>query len=175
MRYLKLAGGIIAVLFIVLMLALAYAPENIFEKEVEKEAGAVKLLREVRGGDYDVVTTPELKTWIDSGKAMVIIDAMPYEHYKKKHIPGAFQFLFPIPDMPDWDIEQTDDKTKEDYAKLLGPDKERSIVVYCGFVKCTRSHNGATWARQLGYKNVYRHPGGIYAWEGAGYDIESVQ
>ena len=33
---------------------------NKFEKEVEKEAGAVKLVREVQRGGYDVVTTEEL-------------------------------------------------------------------------------------------------------------------
>jgi hypothetical protein len=38
-----------------------------FEEEVETEAGAVKLVREVQRGGYDVVTTEELKKWIDSG------------------------------------------------------------------------------------------------------------
>jgi thiosulfate/3-mercaptopyruvate sulfurtransferase len=42
--------------------------DNKFEKEVEKETGAVKLVREVQRGGYDVVTTEELKKWIDSGK-----------------------------------------------------------------------------------------------------------
>ena len=163
-----------AIIFIILLiLSLQVSAENIFEKEVEKEASAVKFLREVQKGRYDIVTTQELKSWIDSGKEMVLIDAMPYGHYKKKHIPGALQFLFPIPEMSSWDTSETDGKSKTDYIKLLGPDMEKAIVIYCGFVKCTRSHNGAVWARQLGYKNVYRHPGGIYAWEGAKYDLES--
>lgn len=62
----------------------------------------------------------------------------------------------------------------EDLLKLLGHDKNRRIVVYCGFVKCTRSHNGAAWAVKLGYKNVYRYPGGIFAWKGADYTVEKV-
>ena len=41
---------------------------------------------------------------------------------------------------------ETDGKTKEDFIKVLGDDKDKSIVIYCGFVKCTRSHNGAAWA-----------------------------
>jgi len=41
---------------------------NKFEKELEKETGAVKLVREVQQGGYDVVATEELKKWIDSGK-----------------------------------------------------------------------------------------------------------
>ena len=147
--------------------------KNKFEKEVEKEQGAVKLAREVQRGGYDVVTTAELKQWIDEGKEMIIIDTMPYAaSYKKAHVPGAKQFLFPIPEMETWDTGETDGKTQADFASLLGPDKSRVIVIYCGFVKCTRSHNGAAWAVKLGYKNVYRHPGGIFAWKGAKYPVE---
>jgi hypothetical protein len=49
----------------------------------------------------------------------------------------------------------------------IGPDKNKLIVIYCGFVQCTRSHNGAMWAVKNGYPNVYRFPGGIFAWKGA--------
>lgn len=149
---------------------------NKFEKEVEKETGAVKLLREVQRGGYDVVTTEELKKWIDSGKEMLIVDTMPYEDsYKKQHVPGAVQFLFPIPDMKEWDTKETAGKTLEDFKKLLGDNKDRLIVIYCGFVKCTRSHNGAAWAVKLGYKNVFRYPGGIFAWKGADFPIEKAE
>jgi rhodanese-related sulfurtransferase len=150
--------------------------DNKFEKEVEKEAGAVKLVREIQRGGYDVVTTEELKKWIDSGKDMVIVDTMPYEDsYKKNHVPGAVQFLFPIPDMNQWDVNETDGKSQDDFIKLLGSDKDRPIVVYCGFVKCTRSHNGAAWAVKLGYKKVYRYSGGIFAWKGAKYPLEKAE
>ncbi len=150
--------------------------DNKFEKELDKEAGAVKLVREVQRGGYDVVATETLKGWIDAGKAMVIVDTMPFEaSYKKAHVPGARQFLFPIPDMKEWDTKETDGKTQTDFAALLGPDKEKTIVIYCGFVKCTRSHNGAAWAVKMGYKNVYRYPGGIFAWKGAEYPIETAE
>lgn len=150
--------------------------ENKFEKEVQKETGAVKLVREVQTGGYDVVVTAELKKWIDSGKDMIIVDTMPYEaSYKKGHVPGAVQFLFPIPEMQEWNTGETAGKTQEDFIKLLGSDKNKPIVVYCGFVKCTRSHNGAAWAVKLGYKNVYRYPGGIFAWKGAEYPVAKVE
>ena len=149
--------------------------ENKFEKEVEKEAGAVKLIREVQRGGYDLVTTGELKKWIDGGKEMVIVDTMPYEDsYKKMHLPGAVQFLFPIPDMDVWDTKETEGKTQDDFNQLLGSDKDKTIVIYCGFVKCTRSHNGAAWAVKLGYKNVFRYSGGVFAWKGAKYPLEKV-
>jgi len=144
-----------------------------FEAEVDKENAAVKLVREVQRGGYDVVTSAELEQWIDGGKLMVIVDTMPYDaSYKKQHVPTAVQFLFPIADMATWDTKKTGGKTADNYMTLLGQDKDKTIVVYCGFVKCTRSHNGAVWARKLGYKNVYRYSGGIYAWRGAGYAVE---
>jgi len=150
--------------------------DNKFEKEVEKEAGAVKLVREVQQGGYEVVTAEELKKWIDSGKDMVIVDTMPFEaSYKKSHVPGAVQFLFPIPEMKQWDTNETAGKTQNDFSSLLGSDRNKLIVIYCGFVKCTRSHNGAVWAVKLGYKNVYRYPGGIFAWKGAKYPVEKVK
>jgi thiosulfate/3-mercaptopyruvate sulfurtransferase len=150
--------------------------DNKFEKEIEKEKGAAKLVREIQRGGYDIVTTSELKQWIDEKKEILIIDTMPYEaSYKKAHIPGAKQFLFPIPDMNEWNTSETAGKTREQYRKLLGPDHNKVIVVYCGFVKCTRSHNGATWAKKLGYNNIYRHPGGIFAWKGAKYKVEKVE
>lgn len=162
---------VMAILLTVVMVAPA-AAKNKFEKEVEKEAGAVKLVREVVNGGYATVTTAELKKWIDQSKEMVLIDTMPYEgSYKKGHIPGAKQFLFPIPVMKAWDTKETDGKTQKEFEALLGPDKDKLVVIYCGFVKCTRSHNGAAWAKKLGYNKVYRHPGGIFAWKGAKYPV----
>ncbi|MCP3955001.1 MAG: rhodanese-like domain-containing protein [Desulfobacterales bacterium] len=146
--------------------------KNKFEKEVEKEQGAVKLVREVQRGGYDVVTTTEIKKWIDDGRSMVLVDTLPYEKsYKKAHVPTAKQFLFPITDMNTWDTRATAGKSKADFKKLLGADKDIPVVIYCGFVKCTRSHNGAAWAVKLGYTNVYRYSGGIFAWKGAGYEV----
>jgi rhodanese-related sulfurtransferase len=96
---------------------------------------------------------------------------MPYEDsYKKQHIPGAVQMEFPLEEMT-----QIDDPTKEKLEKLLGPDKNRKIVFYCGFTKCGRSHNGALWAVKSGYTNVYRMPGGIKAWLEANYPVDKVE
>jgi thiosulfate/3-mercaptopyruvate sulfurtransferase len=139
-------------------------------KELETEKVAVTFAREVERGGYKILTTEELKGWVDQKKPILIVDTMPYEaSYKKQHVPGAVQIEFPIPEMT-----KLDDKTKAALEKLLGPDKERLIVFYCGFTKCTRSHNAAMWAVRLGYKNVYRQPGGIKAWDEADYPIEKA-
>jgi len=172
----KIIFGFMAVgLFLMHPASPAFA-KNKFEKEVEKEQAGVKLVREVQRGGYDVITAKELKDLIDSGKDILIIDTMPYDaSYKKTHVPGAKQFLFPIPEMNAWDTKETDGKTIDDFKAFLGPDMSKTIVVYCGFVKCTRSHNGAMWAQKLGYKNVLRFPGGIFAWKGAEYPVEKAK
>jgi rhodanese-related sulfurtransferase len=169
--------GAIACLFILGLSASAFGfGTDKFKEELSKEQEAVKLTREVQQGGYGIVTTEELKGMIDAGKNILIIDTMPYEDsYKKNHIPGAKQFLFPIPEMKEWDTKETGGKSIEEFKTLLGPDTNRTIVVYCGFVKCTRSHNGAVWAKKLGYTNVLRQPGGIFAWKGAGYPADSIK
>jgi rhodanese-related sulfurtransferase len=169
--------GAITCLFILGLSASAFGfGTDKFKEEFTKEQEAVKLTREVQQGGYSIVTTEELKGMIATGKDMLIIDTMPYEDsYKKMHIPGAKQFLFPIPEMKEWDSKETGGKSVEEFKTLLGPDKNKTIVFYCGFVKCTRSHNGAVWARKLGYTNVFRQPGGIFAWKGAEYPVDSVK
>jgi len=159
-----------------LVLSFESCSDSVFEREVEKEAIAVKLARETLRGGYKLVATEELKKWIDFGRDILIVDTMPFaDSYKKRHIPEAAQFLFPISEMPEWDTGETDGKTQEDFLELLGDSRSRIIVFYCGFVKCGRSHNGASWAAKLGYRNVYRYPGGIFAWKGAGFPMEKAE
>jgi len=169
-----LRAGIIGM--VVLGFSIPAMAKDKFELEFEKDQEAVKLVRDTKAGGYEVINAEELKKLIDSKKDILIVDTMPYEDsYKKEHVPGAKQFLFPIPIMQTWDAKETGGKSLDDFAAFLGPDKDKTIVFYCGFVKCTRSHNGAMFAKQLGYKNVYRFPGGIFAWKGADYKVEKVQ
>ena len=147
--------------------ATAYALEW-GSKETETEKLAVQFANEVIKGGYGIVTTEELKAWLDKKEPMIIVDTMPLEDsYKKNHIPTALQMEFPKEEM-----SQLDDAKKEALEKLLGSDKGRKIVFYCGFTKCGRSHNAAMWATKLGYTNVYRCPGGIKAWMEADYPVE---
>ncbi len=141
------------------------------KSELNNEKIAVKFAREVLRGGYGIVDTNELKKWIDEKKEMIIVDTMPLDmSYNKNHIPGAVQILFPIPE-----LTKIDDAQKNALIKLLGSDKKKQIVFYCGFTKCTRSHNGALWAVNLGYKNVYRYPAGIVGWKEADFPVEKAE
>jgi len=140
-------------------------------KELETEKLAIAFASDVAKGGYAIVGTEELKSWVDAKKPMLIIDTMPAAaSYAKNHIPGAVNFELPIPEMTSMDAAQ-----QAAFEKLLGPDKNRQLVFYCGFTKCTRSHNGALWAKKLGYTNVFRHPGGIKAWLESDYPVEKAE
>jgi len=174
MRNRMRVGGIAG--FVVLAVFATAIAADKFEEEFAWEKIAIALQQQTAAGGYRIVGTEGLKAWVDAKTDMVIVDTMPYDDsYKKEHVPGAKQFLFPIPDMKTWDAKETGGKNEQDFIQLLGPDRNRLIVIYCGFVKCTRSHNGATWAVKNGYTNVYRYPGGIFAWKGAKYPVGSVK
>lgn len=71
--------------------------------------------------------------------------------------------------------------TKKPAKKYIGKtkkvkvvNKDAKIVVYCGFVKCQRSHQAAMYLTKQGYTNVYRYAGGISAWVDANYPIEGT-
>lgn len=147
---------------------------NKFQQQAALEEKAVTLARQTAEGGYGLITTDELKKLIDAKKDVLIVDAMPYQDsYAKGHIPGAVQFEFPKePGMKEWSTKDTGGKSQADYEKLLGEDKDKPIIVYCGYVECGRSHNAAVWAKSLGYTDVKRHPGGIFAWKGRGYPTE---
>ena len=165
----RLLATLVGAIFLFTIGSASYAASG--TKELDTEKSAVTFAREVERGGYKIVTTQELKSWIDQKKNMLIVDTQPYDaSFKKQHYPGAVNFELPRPEMT-----KLDDKTKAALENFLGPDKNRVIVFYCGFVECTRSHNGAMWATRLGYKNAYRQPGGIRAWNEADYPVEKVQ
>ena len=163
----KKYGFFLGGLLVLAALALAGCSQSWSGKELELEKNSVTLAKETERGGYKLITTPELKAWIDQKKPMMVIDTMPLEDsYKKQHVPGAVQYDFPIPE-----VKEMDEAARAKFEQFLGPDKDKTLVFYCGFVKCTRSHNGAMWAVKLGYKDVYRCPGGIKAWMEAGYPV----
>ena len=137
--------------------------------EVEVETIAVKLTGETQKGQYRLVKAEQLKAWMDAGKPMLIVDTMPFaDSYQIQHLPGAVQFELPIAE-----ANELDAATRTRLETLLGNDKKRTLVFYCGYTKCGRSHNGAMWAVKLGYTDVYRFPGGVNAWMAAGYPVAS--
>ncbi|MCA8972298.1 MAG: hypothetical protein KDC95_21100, partial [Planctomycetes bacterium] len=131
-----------------LLMTLASCGRDKFQQELDFEKVAIPLVREVQSGGYSVLTTKELHDRVRAGQGdWLLIDAMPYESFASGHIENAVNFVFPKDSMSSWDEAETGGKSEEDYAALLGADKSRAVVIYCGYATCLRSHNAAQWAR----------------------------
>jgi rhodanese-related sulfurtransferase len=160
--------------FLMFMTTSALAGNSLL-KETDIEAVALKVVKEVREGGYTLLSVTELKQMIDTKEDFVLIDAHPTEEYNLAYIDGTRHFGFQSNHSGAWekDVAMPSNLTQEDYRKVLGIDKNKKIVIYCGFTKCGRSHNAASWAKKLGYTNVYRAIGGISAWIDSGYSYKT--
>lgn len=145
---------------------LATAGTSLKGLEIPIENATYKFVADVKDGGYKIIGTDELKKWIDGGKKMLIISSLPQNDDKAVGLlPGAVNAA-----MPKNEKELTP-ADKDNIVSVAGPDKERLIVVYCGFIACRRSHLGAKTLVDAGYHNVYRYGGGTTAWKEAGYPL----
>ncbi|NVN92894.1 MAG: rhodanese-like domain-containing protein [Desulfuromonadales bacterium] len=134
--------------------------------ELPIEKAALKFAADVKDGGYKIVTTDELKYWLDLGKKVTIVSALPLMEDKELGtLPGAVNGAMPKTEK---ELTQAD---RDNLLKVVGSDREKTMVVYCGFVACRRSHIGAKILVENGFQNVYRYPGGITAWQEKGYPL----
>jgi rhodanese-related sulfurtransferase len=92
-------------------------------------------------------------------KDVALIDVNGTDSYKAGHIPGAIDYT----------------AVKNDLAAKLPADKNALIVAYCGSPKCGAYAKAAQAAKDLGYTNVKRYPGGISGWKEAGEPTEKAE
>lgn len=134
--------------------------------EIPIEKAAVKFSADVKEGGYKLVGTDELKKWLDEGKKLTIISALPPDEDKQLGLlPAAVNGVMPKTEK---ELTQID---KDNLLKAAGSDKDQPLVIYCGFVSCRRSHIGAKILVENGFKNVYRYPAGITGWSESGYPL----
>ncbi len=134
--------------------------------EIPFEKAAIKFSADIKDGGYKVVSTDELKKWLDEGKKLTIISSLPVTEDKLFGLlPSAVNAA-----MPKTEKELTA-ADKDNLLKAAGNDNEKTIVIYCGFVACRRSHIGARILVENGYKNVYRYPAGITGWVESKYPL----
>jgi rhodanese-related sulfurtransferase len=101
-------------------------------------------------------TVAEAKVRVDRGEVAHFIDVREDHEFAKDHAKGARHVGKGIIER---DIE------------TLVPDKQASILLYCG--GGYRSVLAADALAQMGYTNVASMDGGIKAWREAGYPMES--
>lgn len=100
-----------------------------------------------------VINTVALKTLIESGVPLTLLDARTAKYDDGRRIPGA-QGL------------SADAKDEDILAKLKS--KDTLIVTYCANLQCPASRALADKLRALGYKHVLEYPLGIEGWASAG-------
>mgnify|MGYP003573179037 CR=1 FL=1 len=116
-------------------------------------------------GNYSAVSVEWMKAQIDKGADMVIVDARPKrKKYDKGHLPGAIS-------IPDTQFDKFKDQLPED--------KTKTLVFYCGGLKCKLSHKSAAKAIAMGYTNVKVFTTGYPSWkayvgkDGAGATVKA--
>ncbi len=134
--------------------------------EMPIEKAAIKFSSDIKEGGYQLVGTEELKKWLDSGKKLTVISTLPARDDKQLGtLPSAVSGTMPKSEK---DLTPAD---KNGILLAAGSDKEQTVVVYCGFVACRRSHLGAKILVENGYKQVYRYPAGIAGWREADFPV----
>jgi len=105
----------------------------------------------------NTITRDELKTALDHGAPLTLLEALPEKYFRHSHLPGAR--LFPH------------DRAHELAAEML-PEKQAPIVVYCASATCQNSHRAAEALGELGYADVRVYVEGKADWQAAGFALE---
>lgn len=96
-----------------------------------------------------------LKRWLEQGKPLQLVDARTSLEYRQGTIGRAAHA--PVTEMPR-------------SLSSLSLDKYRPVVMLC--LSGHRSLLGTRWLRANGYE-AYSLRGGLMAWKGAGYPVQS--
>jgi thiosulfate/3-mercaptopyruvate sulfurtransferase len=163
MKKYLLIGVALAALLVVSCVTVGTSPKG---EESPIEKAAIKLMADVKDGGYKIIATEELNKWIADKKDIILIDTMPKEAFDKVRIKGALNS--PVAKTE----KEFTPAEKENILKIAGNDKSKTVVVYCGYTACRRSHLGAKALVENGFSSVYRYPGGIVSWNEAGYPVE---
>ena len=81
---------------------------------------------EARRGGYHLITLDELESLYQSGKDFKILDVRPDYEYKRAHLPKASNLEFHLGERLTLDPAK-----RKEFEKLLGSNKDRTIVIYC--------------------------------------------
>jgi rhodanese-related sulfurtransferase len=103
------------------------------------------------------ISCDDLQVRLESGKPLVLVDALPPMSYAHSHLPGAIN-------LGPQDVDGA--------AERRLPDKDAEIVVYCANPTCESSVETAERLVGLGYANVRHYAGGKDEWRERGLPLE---
>jgi rhodanese-related sulfurtransferase len=119
--------------------------------------GAVRtsdqMVREAKASIREV-SVGDVKKMIDAGEKIIILDVRDKDEFETGYIPGAINLSRGM---------------LEFKINTLVPDKNASIIVYCGVD--LRGPLATRTLNDMGYRNAVNINGGLKAWKAAGYPI----
>ena len=98
------------------------------------------------------ISCEELKRKFDLQEEFTLVNALDESQFRAMHIPGSINVC-----------------KDEDIEKCLAMDDV--IIIYCTDEACNRSIILYQKLDAFGYKKIFRFPGGLRAWQTAGYDL----
>ena len=98
---------------------------------------------------------PQLKTWLDSGEQLLLIDVREDNEWQAGHASSAIHISR---------------GTLEGGIEKAAPDKAQRVVLYCR--SGSRSALAADTLQKMGYTNVFSLAGGFTAYQAAGLPSE---
>ena len=113
----------------------------------------------VWSGGYTDLSAIELKSRMDSGENLLLINSLSDLEYNEGHIPGSINIPF----------------HQLATSELLPEDKSTPLVTYCLGPKCIFYKKAADLLTDLGYINVITFKAGIPGWVKAGYPLETTK
>ena len=75
---------------------------------------------------YDLITLDELQSLYQSDKDFIVLDVRPDYEYRRGHLPMAANLEFHLGERLSFDPAK-----RKEFEELLGPEKDRTIVIYC--------------------------------------------
>ena len=97
------------------------------------------------------VSVPQLKTWMDSGQKLLLIDVREDSEWQAGHAASAIHI---------------GRGTLEREIEKAAPDKAQRVVLYCH--SGARSALAANTLKKMGYSNVFSLAGGYTSYQAAG-------
>ncbi len=105
------------------------------------------------------ITIDELKTLLDDGDQIKLIDVLSEESFRTAHIPGSLNIAVDNPSF------------ERKVAEAAGS-RDRRIVVYCASSDCNASRNAAQKLEAAGFSQAFAYEGCIRGWKEAGFALE---
>lgn len=103
----------------------------------------------IAADDFKMITTDELKSKMDAGESLVLVNALSSIEFKEITIKGS--------------VNIPSSQLTADNANLP-TDKSTLLIFFCKGPKCSKSKKAAKSAMKLGYSNVMVYNEGLPAW-----------